>query len=72
MGDEGKFAAMVAIILAMLLLLLFVLVNWANSVSCHRQWQHSGMKSSYSVMGGCVIQLPDGTWLPADNYRDIQ
>lgn len=57
-----------------LLLFLFgvvMLANLANSIACREQWEHSGFNSDYGFFKGCVIQLEDGTWIPADNYREM-
>ena len=61
------------IIFGMLLLVFGVvmLANWGESVACRSKWEHSGFKSDYGFFKGCVIQLEDGTWIPADNYREM-
>lgn len=38
---------------------------------CSSQWDRSGMKSSYGPIQGCMIQMPDKTWIPADRYRNV-
>lgn len=55
----------------MLLIGTVTLANWGESVACREKWEHSGFKSDYGFFKGCVIQLEDGTWIPADNYREM-
>lgn len=47
------------------------LVITANFFSCTSKWKLSGMKSSYGPMQGCLVQLPDGRWLPEERIREI-
>lgn len=51
----------------------FLLINWGlvymNKRQCQEQWQESGMASQWTPYGRCRVQLPDGTWIPADRYR---
>lgn len=54
------------------LLFLFGLAAWADSASCRSKWEASNMQSRWSIMTGCVIQQKDGTWIPAENYREMQ
>lgn len=44
---------------------------WAGSVKCSRQWEGSGFPSEYRAFQGCRIQLKDGRWIPAANYREL-
>jgi hypothetical protein len=44
---------------------------WGNSVACASQWRDSGMESRFALFAGCQIQLPNGTWIPAQAYREI-
>lgn len=50
---------------------LLYLGNYLATVSCRAQWENSGFKSDYGFFSGCLIQLEDGTWIPAENYREI-
>ena len=40
--------------------------------SCEKKWAASGMRSSFSVLGGCQLEVKDGIWLPEKNYRDLE
>lgn len=48
------------------------LAVWAESTSCHAAWSRSGLATDYTIMGGCVVQMPDGRWIPSDRVRDIE
>lgn len=48
-----------------------VTIYFLDKASCQSRWQGSGMDTNYSLLGGCRVQLPNGQWIPADNYRDI-
>lgn len=39
---------------------------------CNVQWNASGMASNWGPVQGCLIQLKDGRWVPAENYREIK
>lgn len=64
-------------ILAMTLVVIVSLVGFGlfgyfvSRASCFTAWERSGMKYDYKLFGGCIIQLKDGTWLPAKNYREV-
>lgn len=38
--------------------------NKFSEIACHNQWGRSGMKVDYSFAGGCLIELPNGKWIP--------
>lgn len=38
--------------------------------TCHGRWADSGMATSFGVLGGCRVQLPDGRWVPEDRVRE--
>lgn len=42
-----------------------------DAEQCHSQWSKSGMLSTYGPIQGCLIQMPDKTWIPADRYRNV-
>jgi hypothetical protein len=47
------------------------LAYWGASVTCVSQWRDSGMEARFALFAGCQIQLPNGTWIPAQAYREI-
>lgn len=54
-----------------LLALIFGGIYKIDQTSCHSRWEGSGMPTTYSFMGGCKVQLPDGKWIPEDRYREF-
>ncbi len=42
-----------------------------GSIACDAKWETSGFKTSYGPIKGCLIQLPDGRWIPSENYREL-
>lgn len=59
----------VFLLLAISLVLLFA--AWYDSSKCHSQFERSGMEVEWRLIGGCLVKLPDGTWIPGDQYRVI-
>lgn len=55
----------VVIVLAAAVLMLAL----ADS-ECSSRWQHSGLKSSWGPVQGCLVQMPSGRWLPDNRVRD--
>lgn len=55
----------------LLLVGLFGLAYVGERIACGEKWEQSGFKSDFGFFKGCVIQLEDGTWIPADNYREV-
>ena len=51
---------------------LFMLgVIWLADAGCEARWKDSGMKSDFTLFGGCRVQHADGTWVPASAIRDL-
>ena len=46
-------------------------VIWMADAGCEARWKDSGMNSDYTLVGGCRVQRPDGTWVPASAIRDL-
>lgn len=42
-----------------------------RSVQCHARWANSGVKSSYTIGTGCLVQRPNGLWIPESAVREI-
>jgi hypothetical protein len=55
-------------IIALVVLLYFPF--YADKQGCYGAWEHSGMNVSWGAFKGCTIQREDGTWIPADAYRE--
>lgn len=44
--------------------------NKLQEASCREQWKDA-FPYKYNFIGGCKIQIPDGKWIPAENYREV-
>lgn len=45
---------------------------WMDSEGCKSRWKNAGMKGvTWGPVQGCLVQLPDGRWLPASNLREV-
>lgn len=42
-----------------------------NKATCSAQWGKSGMQYSWGPIQGCMLELADKTWIPADQYRNV-
>lgn len=49
----------------------FALATWADSATCSAQWEDSNFHYRWGIMQGCMIQLPNGSWVPAQSYRVV-
>ena len=58
----------VIFIIALFCICIFASNKFAES-SCYAAWNKSEMKVDYSMMGGCLIQLPNGKWIPTDALK---
>ena len=71
--NKQKGSALAGLIAALICFgIVFGLSYWASSSSCKAQWSDSGFGVRYGFMSGCMIHLPDGRWIPADNYREVK
>ena len=48
---------------------LFVALDWSQEKQCRERWNKSGFPYQYGTYSGCLIQLENGNWIPAANYR---
>lgn len=44
---------------------------WYASAQCHAQWEGSGLKTEWSILGACKVQRKDGTWVPSKALREM-
>jgi hypothetical protein len=51
---------------------VFFLLVWGSQYKCEHRWAQSGMKSRWELGAGCLVQRKDGTWVPADNMKDLK
>ena len=54
------------------LIVCFVAYLIFGSWQCSSQWSRSGLATSWGPIQGCVVELPDGRWIPADRVREIE
>jgi len=47
--------------------LILIIGTW----QCQAKWGRSGMATEFGVLSGCQIKRADGTWIPADSYREV-
>lgn len=71
MNDDQKASLLVTAIFTVVIALLVLGIYWGKKYQCERLWEGSGMKSEYRAFQGCRIQLKDGRWIPAANYREL-
>jgi len=60
----------IAILLAMAVLIVLGALA-LGSAKCRTSWALSGLRADWGPVQGCVVQLPDGRWLPASAIRDV-
>lgn len=59
------------IIGCIIVMVLFVWGTFAlDKNSCIGQWERSGMGYEWGPVKGCLIQREDGTWIPAEAYKE--
>lgn len=42
-----------------------------SSWSCSSKWALSGMKTSFGPIQGCLVQTPNGRWMPEERIREV-
>ena len=50
------------------LVLAFACYYYANLYTCRAKTSGMGFPYSFSVWGGCKIQVENGKWIPLDSY----
>lgn len=63
---EGSFLIMLVIFFLML-----GVVSCVDRATCHASWAKSGFATSWGPFQGCLVQLPDGRWIPENRVREI-
>lgn len=55
-----------------LMLAVVLIGGWMwEDMSCSSRWGRSGLDTSYGPIQGCLVQVPDGRWVPSDNVRGV-
>lgn len=69
-----KFTARVAAYMALCAASGWIFASGAGTLSetmCSKRWDGSGMATKWGLLAGCRVQRKDGTWIPADAYREV-
>jgi len=54
------------------LIIIVIACSFAlEKASCTSKWEDSGMATRWGPIKGCVVQVPNGKWLPEDVIREI-
>lgn len=53
----------------LVVIVILLLNNCAESASCHRTANKMKLNSAYGLVTGCMVQSKAGDWVPLDNYR---
>lgn len=70
--QRGSGDPIAAILFAIVMtILIFVISALLDRSSCHGQWERSGLKVNWGPIKGCLVQMPDGRWLPTSAVRDV-
>lgn len=71
--QRGGLVIEVAAILGVMICVALMGAYLARSMdanSCEARWKDSGLKAEYRSGAGCMVQKPDGRWLPASAIRE--
>ncbi len=58
------------VIYTVLLVIVLIVSVVFSSWSCGSRWGKSGMQTSWGPIQGCLVQTPNGRWVPDDRVRD--
>lgn len=65
-------ATLIVVAIALAIMVAFFAISFALSrAKCDSQWKRSGHAAEWSVLQGCIVQRKDGTWIPAENMREV-
>jgi len=42
-----------------------------DKASCTGKWEESGFATKWGPVKGCIVQVPNGKWLPEDVIREM-
>ena len=51
------------------IIILLCIGNYLSEISCKSKWEMSGFNSKYKFLTGCLIEISENKWIPADSYR---
>ena len=72
MEGEGVFLLKVFLVFFTIACLGVVTLNHLNKIACEEKWANSGFPSTYGILKGCMISTDGETWIPSNNYRELQ
>lgn len=62
----------VTILIICLVVLVCVIGSFQlKSYTCEKAWAKSGMTAEWQFGSGCMLQLPNKTWVPAKSWRTM-
>lgn len=62
----------IGILAYLILMVIVVAISWFfKSWSCSSKWEYSGMQTSWGPVKGCLVQTPNGYWIPAERIREV-
>lgn len=66
--QRGDAELMFSIIVTVVFLIGYLIFG---SWSCSSKWEHSGMQTSWGPIKGCLVQTPNGYWIPDERIREV-
>jgi hypothetical protein len=58
-------------IILVLFSLLFGGAAWLSMIECDNQTSSIGFDHDWKFLGGCMIEVKPGQWIPLDNWRNF-
>ncbi len=71
MSDDLKFNIKFGLACLLGAILCYLPVALLSRAECNAQWERSGFQHSWGPIQGCMIRREDGTWIPAEAYREV-
>lgn len=71
MSDESKYTIALVVIFSGIFLVGLLGMAAIKATQCVASWERSGLKSEWGFYQGCLVQLPDGRWLPSERLREM-
>lgn len=50
-------------------MLISWVAEWVLGDRCAARWEGSGVRTEYTLRGGCRVRATDGRWLPESSFR---
>ena len=77
MKNKQRGGSNVELLSALICFTLFCAVIFAigaafDHAACSGKWEDSGLKTKWGPVKGCIVQWPDGRWLPEDVLREVK